>query len=42
MVNPEGTQNGDKWAALGQGHLAVSHYSHPLMVYPEEVQNEET
>ena len=41
MVNPEGTENGDKRAALGQGHLAVSHYS-PLMVCPEEAQNEET
>ena len=42
MVNPEGTENGDKPAALGQGHLAVSHYSHPLRVCPEEAQNEET
>lgn len=29
MVNPDGTQDGHKWAAHCQVHLAVSHCNHP-------------
>ena len=40
MVSPEGTQDGGKWAACCQVHLAVSHCSHPDGV-PEEAQEEQ-
>ncbi|XP_020751969.1 triple QxxK/R motif-containing protein isoform X1 [Odocoileus virginianus] len=35
MVSPEGTQDGGKWAAYCQAHIAVSHCSRPNGV-PEE------